>query len=69
MIINESLPEHGAGPLYAIKLGRRWGRGVRLSFGGYGWKLPRYRPHFKRYKGVAHIGIGPVCVTVIWRND
>lgn len=33
----ESLPEHGAHPLWSVSLRTRgnWGRGIRLSHGGY----------------------------------
>lgn len=63
---NESLKEHGAGPLYSfsIKKNSRFSAGVRFSFGGYGWERPFYKPHYQHYKGTAmHFGIGPLCIS------
>lgn len=63
-----SLPSHGAGGYYArgIRRNSQWGKGVRLSLGGYGWSRLWWRPHYRRYRGVAvHIGVGPVTLSFL----
>ncbi len=71
-IVLNSYPTHGSGGLYSVFLaftpphaGRPYGRGIRLSLGGYGWKRAPFRPHWVRYCGTAtHFGIGPVCLSL-----
>ena len=64
---NESLPTHGQGGYYGWSVRRgSWGKGVRLSVGGYGWRRSWYRWHWTRYPHTAtHFGIGPVTFSII----
>ncbi len=67
-LYNTSLPTHGAGGYYALEVARdsQWGKGVRLSLGGYGWKRRWWRAHYTRYRGIAvHIGVGPITVSFL----
>ena len=67
--LNTSLPTHGAGAFYAYGVYDRnqWGKGVRVSIGGYGWRRAWWKPHYQLYRRVAvHFGVGPVMVSVLF---
>ena len=64
---NTCLHGHGKGAYHGWALRRSyWGKGVRLSIGGYGWDREWWRPHYQRYRrNATHVGIGPVCVSFL----
>lgn len=66
-IHNQSLLSHGQGPLYSIKLGPYWGRGLKISFGGYDLSDSGRRfVRFISYCSIAHhLVVGRLCITWI----
>lgn len=69
-VFNTSLPSHGAGALHSYFLsfnGSRWGKGIRVSKGGYTLHNRWHRLFFIRYSGTAtHLGWGPFCLSLVF---
>ncbi len=77
MFYTNHLPSHGASPLYQWGFGKRWGKGIKVTYGGYQLRgvvingvtyFPNIPVYFQRYRRhVVHFAVGKLIFSIVWK--